>query len=141
MLRRLTIQNHDAGALPAALRLGGASAAPAVHMCNHRCTAAKGRLLACLLSAMAALLLTQLPATPCLAVSSANIPLDSPIYLYLEKLAGFGLITSDVKGLKPFSKAEAARLALEAETRLESTPSCEPSLERQSKNTAMKSLE
>lgn len=48
-------------------------------------------------------------------LSSSNIPLDSPIYLYLEKLAGMGLVTSDVKGLKPFSRAEAARLVLEAE--------------------------
>ncbi len=55
---------------------------------------------------------------PAWCLSSANIPLDSPIYLYLEKLAGVGLITTDVKGLKPFSKAEAARLVLEAEQRL-----------------------
>jgi len=51
-------------------------------------------------------------------LSSTNIPLDSPIYLYLDKLAGFGLITTDVKGIKPFTKAEAARLLLEAETNL-----------------------
>ncbi|WP_152609779.1 capsule assembly Wzi family protein [Geobacter sp. OR-1] len=57
-------------------------------------------------------------ASSCIAASSPNIPLDSPLYLYLEKLAGFGLITSDVKGLKPFSRAEAARLLLEAESRL-----------------------
>ena len=54
-------------------------------------------------------------ATPLWAASSANIPLDSPVYLYLDKLAGFGLITSDIKGIKPFSKAEAARLLREAE--------------------------
>ncbi len=52
------------------------------------------------------------------ALSSTNIPLDSPLYLYLEKLAGFGLIASDVKGLKPFAKSEAARLLLEAEANL-----------------------
>ena len=57
-------------------------------------------------------------AVPCHAFSSANIPLDSPIYLYLEKLSGFGLIASDIKGIKPFSKAEAARLVLEAEQSL-----------------------
>jgi len=51
-------------------------------------------------------------------LSSANIPLDSPIYSYLDKLAGFGLINSDIKGIKPFSKAEAARLILEAENKL-----------------------
>lgn len=49
------------------------------------------------------------------ALASNNIPLDSPVYLYLEKLAGFGLIKSDVKGIKPYSRAEAARLLLEAE--------------------------
>jgi Capsule assembly protein Wzi len=57
-------------------------------------------------------------AVPCHAISSTNIPLDSPIYLYLEKLSGFGLIASDIKGIRPFSKAEAARLVLEAELNL-----------------------
>lgn len=52
------------------------------------------------------------------SIASSNIPLDSRIYSYLEKLSGFGLITSDVKGIKPFSKAEAARLLLEAEQNL-----------------------
>ncbi|ACM20494.1 hypothetical protein Geob_2140 [Geotalea daltonii FRC-32] len=52
------------------------------------------------------------------ALSSSNIPLDSPIYSYLEKLGGLGLIKSDVKGIRPFSKAEAARLVLEAEGNL-----------------------
>jgi len=61
-----------------------------------------------------------LSATPCWSFSSANIPLDSPIYSYLDKLAGFGLITSDIKGIKPFSKAEAARLLREAEENLAS---------------------
>jgi hypothetical protein len=51
-------------------------------------------------------------------LSSTNIHLDRPIYGYLDKLAGFGLITSDIKGIKPFSKAEAARLLLEAEQNL-----------------------
>lgn len=80
----------------------------------------------CMLCAMGALLLTQSPATPCWALSSANIPLDSPIYLYLEKLAGFGLIKTDVLGLKPFSKAEAARLVLEAETNLKAGATMAP---------------
>lgn len=51
-------------------------------------------------------------------LSSANIPLDSQIYHYLDKLAGLGYIKTDVKGIKPFSKAEAARLVLEAEDTL-----------------------
>ena len=53
------------------------------------------------------------------ALASNNIPLDSPVYLYLEKLASFGLVTSDMKGIRPFSRAEAARLVLEAEKRLQ----------------------
>lgn len=63
-------------------------------------------------------LLILFSAAPLHALSSANIPLDSPVYLYLEKLAGFGLITSDIKGIRPFSKAEAARMILEAERTL-----------------------
>lgn len=52
------------------------------------------------------------------ALTSNNIPLDSPLYLYLEKLAGFGIITSNIQGIRPYSKSEAARLALEAENNL-----------------------
>ena len=52
-------------------------------------------------------------------LASNNIPLDSPVYLFLEKLAAFGLVTSDVKGLRPFSRAEAARLLAEAEGNLQ----------------------
>ncbi len=59
-----------------------------------------------------------LPANRAFALASNNIPLDSPLYLYLEKLAGFGIITSNIQGIRPFSKSEAARLALEAESNL-----------------------
>lgn len=62
------------------------------------------------------LMLSVCGAVPCFALSSANVPLDSPVYSYLDKLVGFGLITSDIKGIKPFSKAEASRLLLEAES-------------------------
>lgn len=58
------------------------------------------------------------PANRAFALASNNIPLDSPLYLYLEKLAGFGIITSNIQGIRPFSKAEAARLTLEAEDNL-----------------------
>jgi hypothetical protein len=54
------------------------------------------------------------------ALSSPNIPLDSPIYLYIEKLSGFGLVSGDVKGIRPYSRSEAVRLLLEAEERLSS---------------------
>lgn len=70
-------------------------------------------------------------ATPLHAISSANIPLDSPVYLYLEKLAGLGFITSDIKGLKPFSKSEVARLVAEAERNLASTSVDVPELVRE----------
>lgn len=52
-------------------------------------------------------------------IASGNVALDSPIYGYLAKLSGFGLITTDVAALRPFAKAEAARLVLEAEENLE----------------------
>ena len=69
----------------------------------------------CAFGLVLALLLT---AAPLWALTSANIPLDSPVYVYLDKLAGFGLISDDIKGIKPFSKGEAARLLLEAEKNL-----------------------
>jgi len=47
------------------------------------------------------LLFVTLTASQVWALASNNIPLDSPVYFYLEKLAGFGLLDSDVKGLKP----------------------------------------
>src|SRR6185369_1060961 len=62
-----------------------------------------------------ALVFLMFHAAPAYALSSANIPLGSPLYGYLDKLAGMGLITSDVKGLRPYSKVEAARLVLEAQ--------------------------
>lgn len=49
-----------------------------------------------------------------LALSSANIPLGSPIYSYIDKLAGLGFLSSDFKGLRPLAKSEAARLVIEA---------------------------
>lgn len=57
--------------------------------------------------------------TSAFALSSPNVPLDSPIYQYLEKLSGFGLVTGDIRGIRPYSRSEAARLLHEAETRLE----------------------
>jgi len=61
-----------------------------------------------------ALAASMLPAT-CWGLASNNVQLDSPIYEYIDKLNGFGLIDSDVHGLKPYSKSEAARLVIEAE--------------------------
>ena len=55
-------------------------------------------------------------------VASNNIPLDSPVYDWLDKLAGYGLIKSDVKGIRPFTRTEAARLLLEAEENFSQNP-------------------
>lgn len=61
------------------------------------------------------LLFTLLLPGKLLALSSVNIPLGSPIYSYIDKIAGLGLISSDFKGIRPITKSEAARLLLEAE--------------------------
>jgi len=53
------------------------------------------------------------------ALSSSNIPLDSPVYPYLEKLSGYGLVSGDIRGIRPYSKSEAVRLLKEAEARLD----------------------
>ncbi|MRR56174.1 MAG: capsule assembly Wzi family protein [Deltaproteobacteria bacterium] len=55
-------------------------------------------------------------------VASNNIPLDSQVYEWLDKLAGYGLIKSDVKGIRPFTRTEAARLLLEAEENRSANP-------------------
>lgn len=57
--------------------------------------------------------------TKCWALASNNIPLDSPIYFYLEKLEAFGLVATNFKGIRPYSRAETARLVTEAEKGLD----------------------
>ena len=47
------------------------------------------------------------------AFSSANIPLDSPVYGYLEELRGMGLISGSSRD-KTLDPTEAARLVQEA---------------------------
>ena len=46
---------------------------------------------------------------------SAYVPLDSWIYPALDRLAGLGVINSNFAGLKPWTRAECARLLEEAE--------------------------
>ncbi|MDO3377867.1 capsule assembly Wzi family protein [Geoalkalibacter halelectricus] len=54
-------------------------------------------------------------ATPCFAVSvSASLPLDSWVYPALDKLEGLGLIDSSLKGSRPYTRLEAARLTAAA---------------------------
>jgi hypothetical protein len=48
------------------------------------------------------------------AASSVNVPLEHWSYAALEKLSGFGLLASDLKGTRPYTRREAARLVVEA---------------------------
>lgn len=48
------------------------------------------------------------------AYPSNNVPLDNWAYEGLDKLAGFGLIQSDVEGMRPYTRLEVARLVGEA---------------------------
>jgi len=48
------------------------------------------------------------------SASSANLPLDSPVYSDLDKLSGLGLIDSSLQGMRPYTRLEAARQVAEA---------------------------
>src|SRR6185369_4477643 len=63
---------------------------------------------------LAVLLVMSLP-VDLFALSSTNIPVGSPVYSQIEKLAALGLFSSDFAGIKPISTSEGARLLLEAE--------------------------
>lgn len=52
--------------------------------------------------------------TSLFALSSVNVPLDHWSYDALDKLRGFGLITSDIYNNRPYSRLEVARLVNEA---------------------------
>jgi len=54
---------------------------------------------------------------------SSNVPPDSNLYLKLEKLRSFGLITTHVNGFKPLSRMEFARQIKEAIQKREKTAS------------------
>lgn len=67
--------------------------------------------------------------------TSVNVPLDDWAYDALLKLSGFGLLGSDLKGTKPYTRLEVARLVLEAIRKKEKMhekvpPLCEHFLER-----------
>ena len=51
------------------------------------------------------------------------VPLDDPMYEELDTLNGLGYLDTYVDEIKPISRVEAARLTLEAEEKLDSTPS------------------
>lgn len=77
-----------------------------------------GHLWKCLLS-LAILLFNLATAGNVYALASNNIPLDSPVYGYLDKLVGFGLLDTELRGQRPYARAEVARLVAEAEANLE----------------------
>lgn len=56
------------------------------------------------------------------ALASPNVPLGSPVYGYIDKLAALGLISSDFAGIKPLTRSEAARLLHEAQKRRDLLP-------------------
>lgn len=106
------------------------------HIGGHCLCRCLGRFL---LALFAAVMATPLFAAFCHAgVSSANIPLDSSLYRGMEKLSGYGLIPSEFRGIRPYSRAEAARLLVEAEESLagreESVPPLAQELLRELRN-------
>src|SRR5262245_6728915 len=52
--------------------------------------------------------------------SSVNVPLDHWSYRDIDTLIGFGLIRTAMAGTKPFTRAEMARLIVEASQRINS---------------------
>lgn len=68
-----------------------------------------------IIASLTLLLLTITAGSALASLASNNVPLDSPVYLYLDKLAGMGVIGSDFKGIRPITGSEAARLVKEAE--------------------------
>ncbi len=52
------------------------------------------------------------------AVSSVNVPLDSPVYHELDLLEGMGLMKNIVHGQKPYSRDTVARLIVQASDNL-----------------------
>ena len=93
------------------------------------------RLRSCMVAVIALLLCLTAGTRDALALSSNNVPLDNWSYAALDKLAGFGLIHSDVHGMRPYTRLEVARLVSEAldskeEKKLELPPLIEHFLER-----------
>jgi hypothetical protein len=72
----------------------------------------------CIFVAALVLLAGSVLTRPTSALASDSVPLSSPIYDDLDRLAGMGLISTKAKQSRPYSKAEAARMALEAATNI-----------------------
>lgn len=67
----------------------------------------------------ASLILIALPALPCAALVSTNVPLDHWSYAAVDKLAGYGLIDSAMLTVKPISRVEMARHIAQATRKLQ----------------------
>lgn len=68
----------------------------------------------CVVALLAILLVITTGNPAAFAYPSNNVPLDNWAYEGLDKLAGFGLIHSDVHGMRPYTRLEVARLVGEA---------------------------
>jgi protein involved in polysaccharide export with SLBB domain len=58
--------------------------------------------------------------------SFTKVPLDSPIYGYLDKLTGMGFIAKEAKESRPYSKAEVGRRVREAEKNIAMSDKASP---------------
>lgn len=67
----------------------------------------------------ASLILIALPALPCPALVSTNVPLDHWSYSAVDKLAAYGLIDSAMLTVKPISRIEMARHIAQAMPKLQ----------------------
>lgn len=56
------------------------------------------------------------------AMTSANLPVDSVYYSYIDKLSGMGYIQSLPNGAKPYSRLEVAKWVLEAQDKAAEKP-------------------
>lgn len=56
------------------------------------------------------------------AMTSANLPVDSMYYSYIDKLSGMGYIRSMPNGAKPYSRLEVAKWVLEAQDAAQEKP-------------------
>ncbi len=72
------------------------------------------RLRICMIALLAFLVCLAVRMPAAFAYPSNNVPLGDWSYEALDKLAGFGLIHSDVYGMRPYTRLEVARLVVEA---------------------------
>ncbi|HLW69890.1 MAG TPA: capsule assembly Wzi family protein [Candidatus Binataceae bacterium] len=78
------------------------------------------------LKCLLALALASWPAVARASTYVVFIPLDSPVYEELDTLNGLGYLDTWLNEIKPISRVEAARLALEAEGNVEQSAAADP---------------